>query len=475
MTGKRGKGALDEPGALRPHDTEGLADVQARSSRAVLIEDLTRHLAQALTTENVVAAVARSLLPAFGADGLIILALENGRLNLVGASGYGAEFLHRISGEPYPEDSPMGAALHTGIPQFFESTEELLARFPQAVHYPLAPDKGARAFLPLTASGRATGVGVLSFPGPLRLSREERTLLTALSSLVAQALERARLHDATANRARELQRALLPHLLPSVPSVTAAAHYLPAGAGSEVGGDWYDLIPLSAERVALVIGDVMGHGIAEAATMGRLRTAVRTLSDLDLPPDDILDRVNDLAGDLGDGDFTTCLYGIYDSVTGDFTYAGAGHPPPISAAPDGAVSYLPSPGDPPLGIASPPFETMTANLPDGALLVLYTDGFVQAGDGDIGAGMSRLARALGTAVGNARGATVEGLRDMLATTLLPGNSATRDDAALLVVRAHRLPPSDVASWPLPEDPRAAGRARDLVREQLTAWEVARTW
>jgi serine phosphatase RsbU (regulator of sigma subunit)/anti-sigma regulatory factor (Ser/Thr protein kinase) len=471
VSGKRGRGALDRPDPLPPHRTGGLASLQAVTTRVALIERLTRTLAQALTTDHVVSAVAGSLIPAFRADGLIILAVEEGRLHPVGSSGYSPGFLDEVSGAPYPEDSPVGEALRTGVPQFFESTEDLLARFPRVRDYPLAKEKNSRIYLPLVASGRAIGVGVLSYTGAHRLGGEERTLLTALGSLIAQALERARLHDATACRARELQRALLPHLLPSVPAVTAAAHYLPSGLGAEVGGDWYDLIPLSAERVALVIGDVMGHGIAEAATMGRLRTAVRTLSDLDLPPDDILDRVNDIVGDLGEDDFATCLYGVYDSVTGDFAFASAGHPPPLAAFPDGTVTYLASSTDPPLGIAAPPFETVTANLPDGGLLVLYTDGFVQAGDGDAENGMARLALAVTGAVGNARTPPVERLRDTLAAALIPSHATTRDDAALLIVRANRLAPSDVASWPLPEDPRAAGQAREHVRGQLAAWHL----
>ncbi|MGO4430639.1 PP2C family protein-serine/threonine phosphatase, partial [Streptomyces sp. MCAF7] len=136
------------------------------------------------------------------------------------------------------------------------------------------------------------------------------SLLIALSGLVAQALERARLFDAEHTRAQQLQRGLLPRALPVVPAVTAAACYLPTTEGMQVGGDWYDLIPLSGERVALVIGDVMGHGLSEAATMGRLRTAVHTLADLELPPDELLTHLNDLVGALGDDFYATCLYTV---------------------------------------------------------------------------------------------------------------------------------------------------------------------
>jgi serine phosphatase RsbU (regulator of sigma subunit)/anti-sigma regulatory factor (Ser/Thr protein kinase) len=397
--------------------------------------------------------------------------VENARLHVLGATGYSREFLDRLSGTQYPAHSPTNEVLRTRVPLFFESADDLVARYPRVVGYPMAKEKDARAFLPLIASGRVIGVGTLSFDGPCHLSREERTLLTALSGLIAQALERARLYDAAAARARELQRDLLPRILPSLPAVSAAAHYQPAGHGAEVGGDWYDVISLSAGRVALVIGDVMGHGISEAATMGRLRTAVRTLSDLDLAPDDILDRLNGIVSDLGEDYFATCLYGIYDPVTGDLAFGSAGHPPPAVVFPDGTVIYLTRADNPPLGAAAPPFDIATANLPAGSLLVLYTDGLVETADRDIDSGMVQLAQALTTIVRKASTASLESLCDTLTAAFLPPYHPASDDAALLVVRTSRLAVGNVALWSLPEDPRAAGQAREHVRGQLAAWHL----
>src|SRR5262249_35613586 len=203
---------------------------------------------------------------------------------------------------------------------------------------------------------------------------------------------RARLYDAEHTRSRELQRGLLPRTLPTPPACTAAARYIPARRGMDVGGDWDDVIALSAGQVALVIGDVMGHGLPEAATMGRLRTAVHTLAGLELPPDEIMSHLNDIVGALGEDSFATCLYAHYDSTTGKCTIVRAGHPPPAVVHTDGTV-YFPGPvPDPPLGTAEPPFETVELTVPEESLLVLYTDGLIESVGRDIDQGTAELAR-----------------------------------------------------------------------------------
>jgi serine phosphatase RsbU (regulator of sigma subunit)/anti-sigma regulatory factor (Ser/Thr protein kinase) len=312
---------------------------------------------------------------------------------------------------------------------------------------------------------------VISFDRPRRLTGEERTLLNAVSGLVSQALERARLYEAEHTRAQELQRGLLPRELPSLPACTAAARYLPAGQGMDVGGDWYDIIPLSAGRVALVIGDVMGHGLCEAATMGRLRTAVHTLGDLELPPDEILGHLNDLVGTLGEDAYATCLYAVYDPVTRICSFSRAGHPPPAVVHPDGTVFFPGPTPDPPLGVAKPPFETVELVVPAGSLLVLYTDGLVESAAREIDQGMAHLTGLLRTtAVAEAHGSgDLDRVCDTLTDGLLPAKHQTADDAALLVARLHALPAHEIASWPLPDDPQAAGIARSHVRSQLSAW------
>ena len=291
------------------------------------------------------------------------------------------------------------------------------------------------------------------------------------SALVAQALERARLFDAEHTRSRELQRSLLPRDLPDLPACTAAARYLPAGQGMDVGGDWYDIIPLSGGQVALVVGDVMGHGLPEAATMGRLRTAVHTLADLELPPDEIMSHLNDIVGAMGEESYVTFLYALYDSTTRVCSIARAGHPPPALLHPDGTVVFPPLAADPPLGAAEPPFETTEVQVPEGSVLALYTDGLVESSRREMDEGMAALAEVLRTAHADGTVTDLELLCERITSTLLPAGQQTADDAALLLARMHALPDSRIASWPLPKDPRAAGQARALIRKQLTAWNL----
>ncbi|WP_405725361.1 SpoIIE family protein phosphatase [Streptomyces sp. NBC_01537] len=451
----------------RMRDAEREAAARAEVERAARIAELTAALASATGSAGVVDAVARHVLPPFGAAGLVVQAIENDRTQVVGSLGYPREFLDRLDDRPLSERGAAMDALRLRTPQFISSPEEYVARYPPLADHPEAGGKKAWAFLPLIASDHPIGVCVISFDRPRRLTGEERTLLVAISGFVAQALERARLFDAEHTRAQELQRGLLPQALPSLPACTAAARYLPAGQGMDVGGDWYDIIPLSGERVALVIGDVMGHGLPEAATMGRLRTAVHTLAELDLPPDEILAHLNDIVSGLGDDSYVTCLYAVYDPTTAICAFARAGHPPPAVVLPDGTVDFPDAAPDPPLGAADPPFESVELALPDNSLLVLYTDGLIESASRDIDAGMAHLARLLA----QDRGSDLDVLCDTLTAGLLPAQQQSADDAALLAVRVHRLPPEAIAAWPLPMLPQAAGEARKLVREQLSQWRL----
>lgn len=225
-----------------------------------------------------------------------------------------------------------------------------------------------------------------------------------------------------------------------------------------------------------MVGDVMGHGLPEAATMGRLRTALHTLADLELPPDEIMSHLNELVAGMGEESYVTCLYALYDSTTQICSIAGAGHPPPAVVHPDGTVHFPQLSADPPLGAAEPPFETVELKVPEGSLLVLYTDGLVESSKREMDEGMSDLARLLSAAHRSGAGAEagserleLERLCDTLTAGLLPAEHPTADDAALLVARLHALTPDRIASWSLPDDPRAAGQARRHVREQLSTW------
>jgi serine phosphatase RsbU (regulator of sigma subunit) len=437
------------------------------AERAPRIQELASALAEAATSADVVAAVADRVLPPFGASGLVIQVFEDGDQRVLGSVGYSQSFIDMITA-PVEELAPVREAMRTRRPCFVSSPQEFAQRYPDQ-RGRLAPSgKEAWAFLPLVVSGRVVGFCVISFDYPRRLTGAERALLIALSGLIAQALERARLFDAEHARAQALQRALLPEELPALPAVTAAAQYLPAGPGMDVGGDWYDVIPLSADRVALVIGDVMGHGLPEAVIMGRLRTAVQTLSDLELPPDEVLGHLNDLVNGLGDDSFATCLYAIYDPTAGTCAIARAGHPPPAIVSPDGQVQFAHGHGEPPLGVAEPPFEVTELPVPPDGLLVLYTDGLIESADcADVDLGMSRLAELLR----RHHQQDLHQLCNSLTGALMPADRHCPDDAALLVVRVHATSPDSIATWSLPESPQAAGVARTYVREKLAAWRL----
>ncbi|MFJ1703838.1 SpoIIE family protein phosphatase [Kitasatospora sp. NPDC088346] len=454
---------------------------RAEAERSAHIGRLTSALAEALTAADVVAAAER-VLPLFGASGLIVQALEGDRVRPVGAVGYSRQFLDLLASGAFPRGSPIDHALQDGRPRFIASPEEMTAGYPGMAPLLELSGKRAWAFVPLVVSGRQVGGCVVSFDRPRPFAAEDRTLLIALSGLIAQALERARQYDTEHSRAQALQRGLLPGALPALPAVTTAARYLPAGEGM-LGGDWYDVIPLSAERVALVIGDVMGHGLPEAATMGRLRTAVHTLAGLELPPDELFSHLNDVVSGLGDDFYATCLYALYDPADGLCTLGSAGHPPPAVVRPDGTVTFPDLPVNPPLGAATPPFDTTELALPAGSLLVLYTDGFVESAQRDIGTGIAELAAALRAAPGSPVPGAPAGpdeldeldeldrLCERLVTTLVPAPERTEDDAAVLLARTRTLAPGDVASWDLPEGPVAAGRARAHIRHRLAEWQL----
>jgi serine phosphatase RsbU (regulator of sigma subunit)/PAS domain-containing protein len=448
----------------RTRKGEQEAAERTAAESAARIQELASSLAEAVTSADIVTAVADRVMPPFGASGLLIQVVEDGRMRTVGAVGYSQPFLDLING-PVPDLTPAADALGRRRPSFISSADEYIRLYPATSDILTACAKQAWAYLPLVVSGRVLGLCVVSFDRPRLLTDAERALLTTLSGLIAQALERARLFDAEHARSQALQRALLPRQLPELPAVSVAARYLPAGRGMDVGGDWYDVIPLSADRVALVIGDVMGHGLPEAVVMGRVRTAVQTLSDLELPPDEVLAHLNDLVCGLGDDSFVTCLYAVYDPTTSSCTVARAGHPPPAVVCPDGTVHFAQADADPPLGVAGPPFEVSELPIPDGAVLVLYTDGMIDSASCDPGAGMDRMAGLLPALQGEG----LDRMCDSLTRALLPDDRQQGDDAALLVARVRATAPDAVATWALPEDPRAAGAARRHVRDQLAAW------
>ncbi|MGW2253963.1 SpoIIE family protein phosphatase [Kitasatospora sp. NPDC001660] len=348
------------------------------------------------------------------------------------------------------------------------------ARDPQSADRIVAYGVHSLISAPLKARGLTLGTVTFWRAGESApFEQEDVAFAEELVARAAMCVDNARRYTRESRMAETLQRSLLPRGLPEQSALEVAYRYRPAQQG--VGGDWFDVVPLPGFRVALVVGDVVGHGLHAAATMGRLRTAVLNFSALDLPPDELLARLDELVARLDPGGAAedeetagvtgaTCLYAIYDPVSGHCAVARAGHPPPALVRTDGSVEYVDLPAGPPLGVGGLPFETTELQLAPGTALVLYTDGLVTNRERDLGSGLTALRAALvGT---HADGSPDDTCRAVFEALVPPHPS---DDIALLVARTHLLEPDQVATWDVPDDFAAVSRIRSACADQLTAW------
>ncbi|WP_406005236.1 SpoIIE family protein phosphatase [Streptomyces sp. NBC_00637] len=353
-------------------------------------------LTEAVTARQVSAVVMQELLPAFGGRRLAIYLLQERHLYLAWESGFPEGFLAPFEGVALDARLPGVETLTTGRPLFFDSMQQLADAYPGI---DLDASVGARAFLPLIASGRPVGSCILGFDRPRSFGSEERTLLTALAGLIAHAMEKAQRYDTEAALARGLQQALLPRRLSQHARVETAGRYLPGTEGMDVGGDWYDVVE-AGDGLALVIGDVQGHGVQAAATMGQLRTAVRAFALGDRPPEEVMGGTNHLLIDLDPGQFASCCYVRLDPATGVARAVRAGHLPPLLRHPDGRTDVVELPGGVVLGVDPRAHYPVTElRLEPGAILALYTDGLVERPGHDIDDGITSLRRALAGAGG----------------------------------------------------------------------------
>ncbi|MER6080243.1 SpoIIE family protein phosphatase [Streptomyces sp. NPDC001833] len=378
----------------------------------------------------------------------------------------------------YVPSTPQVRCLETGqsvLEPVLADAEGWVAQDPARFGQALA--QGIHSLITVPLRARGTILGVASFyrsEKPAPFEDDDLSLAQELVGRAAICIDNARRYTREHNTALALQRSLLPRGRPEPTAVEVACRYLPAQAG--VGGDWFDVIPLSGARVALVVGDVVGHGLHAAATMGRLRTAVHNFSSLDLQPDELLTQLDDLVGGLDRGEGwavepsyqdsgivgATCLYAVYDQVSRRCTLTRAGHPAPAVVTPDGAVDFVDLPSGPPLGLGGMPFETVELELAEGSQLVLYTDGLIEDRGRDIDIGLDKLRAVLACA-----DRAPEDTCDAVLDALLP--SRPSDDVALLVARTHALGPEQVAEWEWPSDPAIVSRSRAAVTKQLAAW------
>ncbi len=339
--------------------------------------------------------------------------------------------------------------------------------------------------LPLLARGETLGlVQFFRAGGATPFDEDDLLLAQEIAARAAVSIDNARRYTHERSTALTLQRSLLPQHAVEQSAVVAATRYLPSGSRAGVGGDWYDVIPLSGARVALVVGDVVGRGLRAAATMGRLRTAVRAFADIDLMPDELLTHLDDVvirlqheeheAGQDGDETSATCLYAIYDPVSRVCSLASAGHVLPAVVTPRvseadalavRSVEFPEMPIGPPLGLGGLPFETTQLELPEGSLLALFTDGLIQSRTRDVDTARTLLSDVLAGAPETA--GPPDEICDRLLAALLPGRPA--DDVALLVARIRALDPGHVAALDLPSDPAAVSGARRFTSDTLTAW------
>lgn len=326
---------------------------------------------------------------------------------------------------------------------------------------------GGLAVLPLSAGGRTAGACLIGWDEPHDFGPDERALLTASAGLAGQALMRARAFDAEHELVGMLQRQLLPRRLPELPGAVAVARYLPATAGLEVGGDWYDVIPLPDHHVALVIGDVQGHSAAAATLMGQMRTALRAYAAEGHPPDVVVAHANRLLLELETDLFVTCCYVDVDMEDGTAWCVRAGHPPPVLRHPDGSAEVAETDGGPPLGILTRAEFPMTPlRLTPGTVLALTTDGLLESAVLDLDTGLRRLARALS--------ASDPARLGVVADTLL-GDAHRGDDVALLLMRYDGMAVKPLREgWTVWRVPEAARHARRFTRRTLRAWRVDET-
>jgi GAF domain-containing protein len=373
----------------------------------------------------------------------------------------------------YPTPSPYFQCMDTGAP-VLETTisREQAGKMAKAWRRkPVAKLLSGASMLMLPLIARGTMLGFFACTrqeGFRRFDAYDVEIGMDFASRAAVFIDNARRYSREHATALTLQRSMLPTGLSYPSSVEVKHRYLPGSKLIEVGGDWYESIALPGGRVALVVGDVAGHGVRAAVTMGRLRTAIHTLAMLELAPAESLQQLDELMHTLGEREphFATCAYAVYDAVSGECEIAVAGHLPPLLVHPDGSNEYLDVPPAPPLGIGDGEVESRIFTIEDGSLFVLYTDGLVENKGRDISDGLARLTDIFGP------GSPTRPLEDLCKATLdgVYGDEQ-RDDIAVLIARLGRLPADRYASWTFAPEQTSVREARAVLAEPMKRWDL----
>ncbi|MBV2356291.1 SpoIIE family protein phosphatase [Streptomyces sp. J2-1] len=444
----------------------------ARRAQTNVVQTATAALAHARTVQDVIDVVTDTHgLTLLGSTSLVLGLVESDRIRLV-AEGPAGSFVPgtRITG--IDEQYPMSEAVRTLTPCFIESPEEFAERFPGLWPHITGLRITSAAYLPLIAQARPIGAMGLLYGDRRGFSAEDRNVLIALGSSIAQSLQRAMLYEQEKDLAQSLQQAMLPRTIPSVRGADVAVRYrAAAGApGRDIGGDWYDLIPLPGGRVGAVIGDVQGHDTHAAAVMGQLRIVLRAYAAEGHPPATVMARASVFLHELDTDRFATCLYAEADLTTGVVQVVRAGHIDPLVRHADGTCRRVPVAGGLPLGLSAEfgtlDYPVATLELDPGHTLLLCTDGLVEQPGADLDDGMRALLREIE--------AGPEEVRD-LATRLIEtaDERGGDDDVALLLLRRRTpetpRPGGRLQQHVAPGDPEALTQARHMIRTAVRAW------
>jgi anti-sigma regulatory factor (Ser/Thr protein kinase) len=453
----------------------GLPDVPDSAGQTFMYQvfKLDGSLNRALSRDDVVATAERHLMTPFGAQEMTFTRVEDGRLWIVGHRGSTSLASRELHGSSADRGTPAADVLRDGNPLFYADRAAKNADYPESAD----DDWESWAYLPLKGSRSPVGVCCLAFSTPRRFVPEERAVMMVMAAMLGAAMERVSLGESEHELAQSLQKRLLPRTLSELPELVVAARYLPAvsssrsgGAFSRSGGDWFDVVRLSEDRIALIVGDVEGHSVESATVMGQVRTSVLAYIREGHTPAAVMERAGELLADLDTELFATCCVLVLDGTTGVATYCLAGHPPPVSRVQEGLKGPLEGPPGVPLGVPPEiPYQDFESTLDPGTLLLLYTDGLASGSRFDAVTYAKRQLDSLG----HEPAENLEKRADRMVASLPPPEVRT-DDAVLLLARyegprlgaSRRFGRLDIQR----HDLRGVAAARRFVRSQLESWD-----